>query len=255
MKENIFNPGPWKLPEEALSPKDSILESSIKSYQMLPNPKAADAFVGSAKHVIDAAIKSYAVTDNPAVRAKAKAMLLDSAAKYDPSKSKAKTYLMTQLQGLRRYSNQVNSSVRAPEQHMIDAGRVNKHLPDLRLELGRDPSDQELADRIGIPPSRIARARKVPTSISGDAAEDVPSYALHSTTPLADKHKAWVDFIYQDLSPTDQLILEHSIGHNKKKKLGTNEIAAKLGISAGAVSQRKKRIEDSLNQYDSFFGG
>lgn len=254
MDLQAFNPGPWELQKSPTEKTQTVqlngLDSAIKTFQLTQHPKDADNYLKAAKPVIDSAIKSYAVTDSPAIRAKAKSIVLDAAGKFDPTKAKPRTYLLTHLQGLRRYSAQTTSQVRAPEQHLIDAGRIEKHLPDLKLELGREPSDSEVADRTGIPISRVARARYLPSSSSlGSVPENIRADPVKRTDSIS---KTWLNFIYHDLSPADQVIMEFSTGLHDKPRLSTTEIAAKLGVTPGAVSQRKKKIEEMMNEFDQY---
>jgi predicted transcriptional regulator len=44
--------------------------------------------------------------------------------------------------------------------------------------------------------------------------------------------------------------MEHSLGLNGKKKLSGRRIAAKLGLSPSAVSQRGARIQQQLDLYE-----
>jgi DNA-binding NarL/FixJ family response regulator len=42
--------------------------------------------------------------------------------------------------------------------------------------------------------------------------------------------------------------MEHTLGMNNKKVLSNQEIARKLGLSPGAISQRKARIQQLLDR-------
>jgi DNA-directed RNA polymerase specialized sigma subunit len=54
--------------------------------------------------------------------------------------------------------------------------------------------------------------------------------------------------VYHELTPTDRKIFEWRTGYNGVKKLQAQQIAKKLGVSAGAVSQRTSKIADRLAQ-------
>jgi hypothetical protein len=47
-------------------------------------------------------MRTYAPTPSPTLNSKAKLMAIDAMGRYDSSKSKLRTHLMHQLQGLRR---------------------------------------------------------------------------------------------------------------------------------------------------------
>ena len=70
--------------------------------------------------------------------------------------------------------------------------------------------------------------------------------------------KFWVELVYSDLDETDQLILAHTLGLRGREVLQNQQLAKKLGISPGAVSQRKQRIQrllDREQQLSPFMGG
>ena len=58
----------------------------------------------------------------------------------------------------------------------------------------------------------------------------------------------WHEFVYNDLNEVDKAIMEYTLGLHGIKQLPTTEIAKKLNISPGAVSQRAQRIQAKLNQ-------
>ena len=62
----------------------------------------------------------------------------------------------------------------------------------------------------------------------------------------------WTEIVYQDLGPVDQKIMEMSLGMHGQKKLSNLEIAKKLNRSPGAITQRKMRIQELLNQESDF---
>ena len=58
----------------------------------------------------------------------------------------------------------------------------------------------------------------------------------------------WHEFVYNDLNEVDKAIMEYTLGLHGIKKLPATEIAKKLNISPGAISQRSQRIQAKLNQ-------
>jgi len=59
---------------------------------------------------------------------------------------------------------------------------------------------------------------------------------------------AWVQIVYDELPSLDQKIMELSLGLHGRKPLSNLEIAKKLGRSPGAISQRKAKIQELLDQ-------
>lgn len=229
------------------------LEGALVAYQKTPTPELADKYLSAATGVFDKAVRAYAGADTPTVRAKAKQIALQVAPRYEAGRVKPETYLLGHLQSLRRYGASIAAPVRVPDQVRLDQVRVARHEADLTHDLGRSPSDAELADRAGLPIDRIAKARGVGAAF---VASSLPT-GVETVVPsnLAAAKKTWLRYVYHDLPPSYQVVLEHTIGINGKPILTTTEIAKKLGVSAGAVSQRKAKIEKIMNEYGQLFGG
>jgi len=64
----------------------------------------------------------------------------------------------------------------------------------------------------------------------------------------------WVESIYHDLHPIDQVILEHSFGLHGKDIKPANVVAKLVNLSPGAISQRKSKIQTMLDEFDNFMG-
>jgi DNA-directed RNA polymerase specialized sigma subunit len=184
-------------------------------------------------------------------------MALDALQRYEPSKAKMKTYLMSQLQGLRRVSAQEQEIISIPEQIKLDQQHVHRVGSEMRDWLGRDPSDLELADKTGLSMKRLGHIRKATTartegsfmSTGEEGTEEAYAPAVRSLQqPASDP---WHEFVYYGLDPTDQLIMEHTLGLRHKPILSNQDLARKLGVTPGAVSQRKARIQKQLNQRES----
>lgn len=227
-------------------------EGPWSAYRAAPSPAAADAYLTAVRPVIDEALRSYAGSEatSPIVRAHAKRLALEAATRYDPVQAKLRTHLLSHLRGLYRVSAKATAPVRLPEQRRLDAQRIDRHTVDMRDELGRDPSDAELAGRVGIPIERVRRARTVPGVLS----EGQVSAPLALTSPDAAAWDKWVHGVYLDQAPIDQLIMEHSLGLNGKPVLPGEEVARMVGLSPGSISQRKARLQRELDEFENFMG-
>lgn len=223
------------------------------AYMTNRSPETADAMLKALSPVIDESLRSYGGTEAATVtaRARAKKMVLEAVDRYSPERAKLRTHLLSHLRGLRRVTERSTAGVYVPEQWRLDARHVDAATSDLSDALGRDPSDAEVADRLGLPLDRVRKARSVPGVLAGSQYEG-PSAG---TAPADEKAwNTWVESVYADLNPIDQVILEHSFGLHGRPALPANRIAAKVNLSAGAVSQRKSRIQMLLDGYDSFMG-
>jgi DNA-directed RNA polymerase specialized sigma subunit len=219
-------------------------------------PETSSALLHSLQPVIDTAVMSYAgQSASPTIRSRAKLMTLKALETYDPNRGNVRTHLLSQLQSLRRLSAQSQNIISIPEQVGLDYTRLNDTENELRDQLGRDPTDSEIADATGLSTRRIQKIRAfnqpVSEGMTTREVTDEESYggdvasAIPNSTRAAD---AWFNFVYEDLGPVDKLIADMTLGRNGRRKTSTQEIARRLNITPGAVSQRAAKIQAMLDK-------
>jgi DNA-directed RNA polymerase specialized sigma subunit len=239
--------------------EDSLLEPEFEphfnAWKTSPTPDNTTNLLKSIHPVLTAAIRSYGTPGSPTLYSRAKIMALDAMKRYDPSRAKLRTHLMFQLQGLRRHAARESQILSIPEQVALDLNHVRESENILRDNLGRDPSDAELADHTNLSIKRLTYIRKARPSYSegifqrpSEEGEDYYSPPIQERNNV----RQWQEFVYHDLSPIDQVIMEHTLGLHNKPVLQNQELAKRLGVSPGAVSQRKARIQGKLDLRDEF---
>lgn len=224
------------------------------------NPKTNTKMLRAVQPVVDTALSSYVGQNpTPTLRSRAKLMALKALQTFDPKVGNVRTHLLSQLQSLRRLAAQEQNIISIPEQVGLDYQKLNEAENELRDRLSRDPADDEIADATGLSVRRIKKIRAFHQPIAEGATvlETGDDYAdaggIASVIPGQNTaQEAWLDFVYGDLSPTDKLIMDMTLGRNGRKKTSTQEIAKKLNISPGAVSQRSAKIQGMLNQQRAF---
>jgi DNA-directed RNA polymerase specialized sigma subunit len=236
-------------------------QQPYNEWKTTPNQRTTGALLKAVDPILESAIKTYGGrVHSPNLRSQAKLMALDAFQRYDPTRAKLRTHLMSHLQGLRRVAAQEGQIIHIPERVGLDLHRLRVAEAELRDIYGRDPSDMELADHTGLSRKRITYIRKALPGISEGSISGVPTEedqinigpAVHSPAD-----QAWYDFVYHDLHPVDQVIMEHTLGLHGKQILSKQQIANKLRLSPGAISQRASKIQDKLNKREelgiSFF--
>lgn len=216
------------------------------AWKSAPGPETAAGLLGSLSPVLDRGLRAFAPDAGPSARGHAKRIVLDALPKYDATSGPLAPFLMSHLQGLRRMTAESSQPVRAPERMRLQHAALTRAAADVYEETGRDPTDSELADRLGLPHHRIAAVRKAVvqpfnTGFLESTDPEGSGPAVDGRDELAQK------FVYHGLSPDDQLILEHTLGWNGKPVLSNQEIARKLRISPPAISQRKSRIQAAID--------
>jgi DNA-directed RNA polymerase specialized sigma subunit len=188
--------------------------------------------------------------DNPLMISRARQLALQGLSTYDRKQARLQTHMLNHLQGLRRADRQASNVLRAPERVVLDQRQLQLYQQELADELGRDPSDMELADRSGFSTKRIGKVRGWHPGISEGQTENADSNLLSAmgVGPSKEAQEMWIQLVYDELPPLDQKILEYQLGLNGQRPLSNQEIARKLGRSPGAISQRKKKLQALLDQ-------
>ena len=248
-------PGPFSTQTQHGSSQG--FDNLYPTWKKSPNPALNTQIVQSVQPIIDTAVNSYAgQSASPTVRSRARIMALKALGTYDPARGNVKTHLLSQMQGLRRLAAKSQNIISIPEQVGLDYHRLNDNENELRDSLGRDPTDEELADMTGLSTRRIRKVRMFNQPVSegmtaartGDS-EDSTNTDIASVLPNNTTHAdAWLNFVYDDLSPTDKLVMDMILGRNGRRKTSTQDIAAKLRITPGAISQRAAKIQEMIDQ-------
>ncbi len=225
------------------------------------SPATRGLLLNKVKPILDSAVYSYAGAGaSPHVKGQAKLMALKAFGTYDPTKGNMRTHLLSQLRGLQRVSAQGNQIISIPERVALDRRHLMETEGSLRDELGRDPSDMEVASRTGLSLKRLGYIRGAASGVnSGSILDDEGEvYSPASTVPGAQgKDEAWAEMVYHDLGDIDRTIMDYTLGLRGAQQLSNMDLAARLNLSPGAISQRKARIQGMLDerfQIDPFGG-
>ncbi len=215
-----------------------------------PSPKGNATLLKHLAPTIEHAIRTHVGEPSPLLTSRARKMVLAAVRTYDPKRSRLQTHLFNQLQGLKRANRQLSTVVKVPERVAIDRYHLERYTKDLHDELGREPTDAELANKTGFSPKRIARVRSYsPAVAEGTISATSDGNVYGAVDEIGSRRRStWQEMVYGDLSTQDQRIMELTLGLNGRKPLSNMEIARKLGKSPGLISQRKAHIQGLLDQ-------
>jgi len=223
---------------------------AFEAWQADQTPAGNAAFLKGIDTIVQKGAKMHG-DGSPLAASKARLVALEAARKYDPKRSRLQSHMLTNMQGLRRQNRQQTEVMRVPERVLLESQRLHAYTQEITDETGREPTDAELSDRLGISIKRLAKIRKYQPGMSSGRAESVDPMQGQpaSQLPGQQEHENyWVDMVYQDLGPLDQKIMELTLGLNGHKKLSNQEVAKQLSRSPGAVTQRKMKIQRLLDQ-------
>ena len=186
----------------------------------------------------------------PLLRSRAKALTIKAIKTFNPmSGAKLNSWVVTNLKPLARYSIQ-QRDVKIPEVAARQAAQVNRVFNELRDDYGRDPTDEEIADEMGITPKRVRDVRsKAVASVASSSFDELegddmsggqPGVVTPSKVPFA------VEAVYRDLDETDRIVFDSITGMHGAPRMSAKDVAARLGVSPAAVSQRAARIGQAI---------
>lgn len=255
----MFNPPKMEGPFSAggLNKLEPEFEPAFTAWKKTPNNATRTALLHAVDPVISKAIHSYGggSTGSPVLKSRAKMLALEAMNTYDPMKSKLNTHLLSSMQRLHRISAQQQQIIKVPERVISDRKLLSEAEHELMDQLGRDPSDMEIADFTGFSLKRLGHIRQahVPVSegsvLAGQQGEEEDGFMPASVIPGHDPGEAaWQDFVYADLAPKDRVIMDYSLGLHGTPRSSAVEIARRLGLSPGAVSQRAAKIQAMLDE-------
>lgn len=231
------------------------MEDAWKAWKDKPTPANLGTLLTAAEPSIQSGLKSYG-GGNPSLKTKAKLLAIDAFKSYDPNKgTKLSTHLMTGMQPLIRHQREASSVTRVPERVAIDLYRLHNEHNRFRDEMSRDPSDTEIADRTGMSLKRIRHVRTFSGQDRAESAlQDEDGGMMMPGVAKADPHKIWLEYVHHDLGPIDQKIMEWKTGHNGSQILENQEIAKRLNLTPGAVSQRSSKIAAKVAEMEAIDG-
>lgn len=240
MPKNLFS-------SDGLEPEFS---EPFNAYRQDPTPHNATQMLNVLKPVITSGVKSHVGKPNAISNSHARRLALQAVRSYDPQKgTRLSTHVHNHLQGLRRITRQNTSGVRVPERIAIDSAQLQSAEAELQDELGREPTMSELADHTRMSIKRITKVRQYQpgvaySTIHRDNVEGA-GWDPAVQQPASD---AWLRLLHGEQDPINQKIMEWTLGLYGAPQLPNQEIARRLDITPGAVSQRKARLQQLIDE-------
>lgn len=194
--------------------------------------------------------------------------LMKAVERFDPRKgAKLSTYAAWWIkQSIRRALANQGKTIRLPV-HMVD--RISKmHKASFRLteELGREPTDDELAEHMGQSSANVAQLRRIsmrPSSLDAPIGDDETQFSdvvmdenaddaydvLHNKTLHED-----VRLLLKDLDEREALILTMRYGLNGNRPMTLEEVGRKFKVTRERIRQLQNlaltRLRRSMEKRD-----
>lgn len=206
------------------------LLSSLKGYVN----HHANVFAGRVRDIPPAAIRAEFINQT-----------VNALQTYDPNRgTKLTTYIGHQLKKAKRFVTTYQNTGRIPETRIYRIGELKNAEQRLDEELGRSPTQLELADSLKWSPKQVdVLQREVRKSFP------TGGYASDPSSHVPSRQKEVLRLLPYELDNEERPVFEYLYGVGGKPQLGPGAIARKLGISAPKVSRLKKSIGDKYSKY------
>lgn len=235
------------------------LDDLYSEWQVTPTPQNLRKVVDTLDPDINKAISAHIGKPSPSIKAHAKLLAAKAIRTYDPqSQTKLRSWVHVQMQPLKRFGRQL-SPLPVPERLMRQLNELKRTEQDWMDNYGREPSDQELSDTLGVSIkalNRIRSGQRITLSegpLRGDASSD-PTFGVDVIAVGNGRAAETLDIVYYSLTPQEQLVMDFRLGLHGKPKLSNNDIAKRLRISPSSASQLANSIASKLEEVESYGG-
>jgi RNA polymerase primary sigma factor len=178
--------------------------------------------------------------------------LMKAVERFDPAKGgKLSTYGSWWIkQSIKRALANQSKTIRLPV-HLVDKiSKMRRTAMKLQEVLGREPSDEELADELGVSPGRVAQMRTAairPASLDAPIGDDDSNNFAevvqdeNAETPYEQLEEKTVTNMLQDmvkhLDPREATILRARFGLDGGNERTLEEVGEKFGVTRERVRQ------------------
>jgi DNA-directed RNA polymerase specialized sigma subunit len=157
---------------------------------------------------------------------------------YDPSKGTIlSTHVTNYLQKVRRMNYKYQNAVRLPENMQLKYHEYNRSLTQLTDELNRDPTDDELAARLGWSKAHTTKFKSRLYADLTESGSDKPVEVSHFND-----RSILMQHLLSTLSAEEKTIL------NASKNMSSTQLAEKLGVNVNRLNYLKKKLVVKIQQ-------
>ena len=189
--------------------------------------------------------------------------LMKAVERFDPAKGgKLSTYAAWWIkQSIKRALANQSKTIRLPV-HMVDKISKMRRISAILTEaLGREPTDEELAEELGIPHKKLSllrRASQRPTSLDAPVSESERTdygdiigdeRAVNPFDALSDKNMHnQLDDLLEVLDDREARIIDARFGLNGRKPMTLEEVGREFGVTRERIRQLQNVALDKMRR-------
>jgi DNA-directed RNA polymerase specialized sigma subunit len=251
--EGFFGPSSPPAPAPIPKSKEQPLLETWMMWKKTPDKATSRLLLQQAAPAIRTGISYHAGGGSRTLEGQAKLKVLDAARTYDPSKGASlSTHIINTLAGLRRDAIKATNVLSVGEVAYRQHQYLRQQEEEFRDQHGRDPDDEELADYSKI--ADVERVRKLKRFRPGVSLDQIQRSSVDSEDDLFEPPVEKDDSLHyativRDASdnPKERFIIDHTFGLEGKKVYEGKEIARRLGVTEGLISQLKLKIQKRID--------
>ena len=179
----------------------------------------------------------------PLLELEAKRLATEAVRSFDPNRGAALgTHVANRLKKISRISYTYQNVARMPEYQTLKFHTYNLAESSLKDKLGRDPTSSEMSDALGWSSNYLQNFQR------GLRREFVESGDLPPFFGTATGEMATIDFLYNDFSPMQKKIFEHTTGYRGARRLDNPGLMKRLHMTQGQLSYQKKLLVNKIEK-------
>jgi len=213
-----------------------------------PTPAKLDPLMKRFEPLINQKVRLWKAPNvqESALRAHMMGQAIKAFETYDPARgTNLNTHVGNRLKKSLRFVYRTQNLAAIPEPKTRLIGAINGAREQLKEDLGRDPTHQEIGTHLGITAKMVNNVQKAQMKdVIGSTFESDP---VPKASP---RSQEVISLLRPTLSLEEQAVFDHVFGYGGKQTItSTNKLADKLGKSPSQVSRLKSSIIDKYNQY------
>lgn len=222
-------------------------------------PKLLEPLLNVFEPVVKAKVREWKAprVNESAFRAELHGHMIKAFEEFDPSKAALRTHVENRIKKALRYNAQHQNFAYIPEDPASHIGKINRAMDELKEDLGREPTHEEIAQQVNHNDSRARLTGKKVGEIITFQRKDQPGsqWTFDPVSRTSDREQEVLGLIRAELpavfpNEDERAVFEHIYGLNGKAQItGTNELAKKLGKNPSQISRLKSSVGNRVKSY------